>query len=56
LFSLQAAISVVQYLGVQQAALKEKDLAITDLQSKLEEFAVRREIDEKLTKLYAVLD
>ena len=44
-------MSVVQSLGVQQAAPREKDLVITDLQSKLELSAARREADEKLAKL-----
>ena len=45
-------MSIIQSLGVQQAALRKKDLAIADLWSKLEESsAARRETDEKLVKL-----
>jgi len=45
-------VSIVQSLGVQQAALRKKDLAIAGLWSKLEESsAARRETSEKLIKL-----
>ena len=43
-------------MGVHQVALREKDLAIVDLRSKLEESSATRETDEKLTKLQANLD
>jgi len=50
-------VSVVQSLSVQQAALREKDLAIADPQSKLEESStMRRETAEKLAKLQLDLD
>ena len=54
---MHAAVFVVQSLGCQQVTLREKDLAITDFQKKLEESsAARREADEKLAKLQADLD
>ena len=50
-------MSIVQSLGVQQAALREKELAIADLWSELEEsFMARRETDEKLAKVQGDLD
>ena len=50
-------MSVVQSLSVQQAALRENDLAIADPQSKLEESStMRRETAEKLAKLQLDLD
>ena len=55
--SLQVAVFIVQSWGGQQVRLREKDLAIVDLQKKLEESsAERREADEKLLKLQAYLD
>ena len=43
-------------LGLSAGRLREKDLAIAELQRKLEESAERREVDEKLTKLQIDMD
>jgi len=54
---LQVAAFVVQSLGIQQAALREKESAIADLPSKLEESsAARREADEKFTQFKVDLE
>ena len=43
-------------MSFQQDALKGKSSIIVDLQSRLEESAARKESDEEMAKLRAVLD
>ena len=50
-------MSVVQSLSFQQDVLRDKDLKIVNLQSKLKETsAVRKASDEELAKLRAGMD